>query len=293
MAIIPSFFMDAVVALGIERPNKSKYWVGTGFLVGRREESDPEQSTVYIITNKHVVKNQKLLYVRFNSNGEAGVKDLPMPLVDKDDVPIYSKHLVEDVDIVAIQIIPQVILDNKLSLSFFDLENHALVLDQMKATGVDEGSLIYSLGFPMNLVNNSVKAPICRLGCISRVADAFVNPAAAEQFLVDAQVFPGNSGGPIVSRPEHISIDGTPHNTSANLIGILSAYIPYRETLYSRQTGRDRMIQEENSGLTIVHPVDRIKEVVELEWARVEQQKMLISAAKLPAPQEVKEEVAV
>lgn len=28
------------------------------------------------------------------------------------------------------------------------------------------------------------------------------------------------------------------------------------------------MIQEENSGLTNVHPVDRIKEVVELEWRR-------------------------
>lgn len=33
------------------------------------------------------------------------------------------------------------------------------------------------------------------------------------------------------------------------------------------------MIQEENSGLTIVHPVDRIKEVVELEWIRIEEKK--------------------
>ena len=30
------------------------------------------------------------------------------------------------------------------------------------------------------------------------------------------------------------------------------------------------MIQTENSGLTIVHPVDRIKEVVEIEWQRTE-----------------------
>ena len=87
--------------------------------------------------------------------------------------------------------------------------------------------------------------------------------------MADAQTFPGSSGGPIISRPEHISISGTPNNDRANLIGILSAYIPYRETLYSRQTGRDRMIQEENSGLTIVHPVDRIKEVVEIEWSRI------------------------
>lgn len=90
-----------------------------------------------------------------------------------------------------------------------------------------------------------------------------------------------------------MSIDGTPYNTSANLIGILSAYIPYRETLYSRQTGRDRMIMEENSGLTIVHPVDRIKEVVELEWARVERQKAANNAASFPVPQEAKEEVVV
>lgn len=270
MAIIPSFFMDAVVALGVELPDKRKYWMGTGFLVGRKEENDPTQSTVYIITNKHVIRNQNLLYVRFNNQGESGVKDLPMGLFDANGSPIYSEHPLKNVDVVAIQIIPQVILDNKLSLSFFDLQRHSLDLAQMKATGVDEGSLVYSLGFPMNLVNNSVKAPICRLGCISRVADAFVDPNTAEQFLVDAQVFPGNSGGPIVSRPEHISIEGTPHNSSANLIGILSAYIPYRETLYSRQTGLDRMIQEENSGLTIVHPVDRIKEVVEMEWNRVE-----------------------
>ena len=31
------------------------------------------------------------------------------------------------------------------------------------------------------------------------------------------------------------------------------------------------MVQTENSGLTIVHPVDRIKEVVEMEWQRNEQ----------------------
>lgn len=55
---------------------------------------------------------------------------------------------------------------------------------------------------------------------------------------------------------------------SCNLIGILSAYVPYQELLYSKQTDRVRMIQEENSGLTVVHPVDRIKEVVELEWKR-------------------------
>lgn len=269
MAIIPPFFMNAVVSLGVIRPDGNKAWIGTGFLVGRKETTDESKSTVYIITNKHVVRGHNALLVRFNRQNDVGVQDMVMSLSTSGKIE-YSEHPNPDVDVVAIQILPQVILAKKLSLSFINLSDHTLTLEKMQATGVDEGSLVYALGFPMNLVNEEVKAPICRLGCISRIADAFINPQSASLYLVDAQVFPGNSGGPIINRPEYISIDGTPSNSSANLIGILSAYIPYRDTLVSQQTQQTIMIREENSGLTIVHPVDRIKEVVELEWNRIE-----------------------
>lgn len=270
MAIIPSFFMDAVIALGIDTGTNNKHWIGSGFLVGRKETEDPNRFTIYIITNKHVVENKNLLYVRFNNSGNIGVKDLQIMLKNLN-ICNYSVHPNPYVDIAVIQILPQIILDNHLSLSFFDEDSHMLTLEQMRTTGVDEGGLVYALGFPMNLVNDAVKAPICRLGCISRVTDAFLAGQGAVNFLVDAQTFPGNSGGPIISRPEHISIAETPFNTAANLIGILSAYIPYRDTLVSQQTGQPVMIREENSGLTIVHPVDRIKEVIEIEWQRNEQ----------------------
>ncbi len=294
MAIIPPFFMDAVVALGIKTPELKKNWIGTGFLVGRKEKSDPSRSTIYIITNKHVVNNQMELYVRFNHSGATGVCDLPMLIIDQNGTKNYSEHIMPDADVVAIQIVPQVIVDNNLSLSFISLEDHALTLNQMKETGVDEGGLVYALGFPMNLVGDVVKAPVCRLGCISRVADAFNNPDSATEFLIDAQTFPGNSGGPVVSRPEHVSINGTPKNTKANLIGILSAYIPYQEALYSRQTGRTRMVQEENSGLTIVHPVDRIKEVVEVEYTRAEMMRMMSQVTnQLDLEKEQKEAASV
>lgn len=292
MAIIPNFFLNAVVALGIDGVDSEKHWIGTGFIVGRKEFADPTLSTYYIITNKHVIEHQRFVYVRFNSLGGTLVKDYRVNLYDDAGAPIFSAHPHDKTDIIALQILPQTLINDKSIWGAFDLSDHALTLEQMQATGVDEGSLVYALGFPMDLVD-PIKVPICRLGCISRVTDAFLLKKGTPIFLVDAQTFPGNSGGPIVSRPEHMAVDGTPCNTSANLIGILSAYIPYRETLYSRQTGRDRMIQEENSGLTIVHPVDRIKEVVELEWDRVEKQKAANKTAILPAPQKGEEEVAV
>ncbi len=272
MAIIPSFFLDAVVALSVDSLNNEKHCIGTGFIVGRKEKNNPTLSTYYIITNKHVIKNQKHIYIRFNSTGGTLVKDYRVDLYNTEGNPIFSAHPNDATDIIAFQILPQTLINDKSIWGAFDLDDHALNLEQMQSTGVEEGTLVYALGFPMDLVD-TIKVPICRLGCISRIKDAFVLKKRTPIFLVDAQTFPGNSGGPIISRPELVSIDGTPHNSSANLIGILSAYIPYRETLYSQQTGNARMIQEENSGLTVVHPVDRIKEVVELEWERIEQQK--------------------
>lgn len=269
MAIIPPFFMNAVVALGTDNADGEKGWIGTGFIVSRKDTNNQEYSTCYLITNKHVVNQQQYFYVRFNSLEGTFVKDYRIDLLDRFGMPAFSAHPNEKTDIVAIQISPQTLINDKSIWSAFDLSDHALTLEQMEATGVNEGSLVYTLGFPMNLVD-PIKFPICRMGCIARIADAFVLRDRNPIFLVDAQTFPGNSGGPIVSRPEHFSISGTPNNSHANLIGILSGYIPYTETLYSRQTGRNRMVQEENSGLTIVHPVDRIKEVVDIEWARIE-----------------------
>lgn len=283
MAIIPDFFLNAVVAIGVDQSKDEKHWIGTGFIVGRKETDNPTLSTHYIVTNKHVIKNQKYVYVRFNSLGGSLVKDYRIDLYDEDGKQLFTHHPNEKTDVIALQILPQTLINDKSIWGSFDLEDHALTLDKMKTTGVQEGSLVYALGFPMDLVD-PIKVPICRLGCISRVSDAFLLKKKKPVFLVDAQTFPGNSGGPIISRPEYISIDGTPNNTSANLIGILSAYIPYCETLYSGQTGNARMIQEENSGLTVVHPVERIQEVVELEWQRIE---------AVRATAEKKEEIAV
>lgn len=269
MAIIPEFFMNAIISIGIVLPSGNKNWIGTGFIVGRREIDDPNLSTHYIITNKHVVANQQRICVRFNSLGGTFIKDYDIDLYDANQCPLFSVHPNKDTDVIALQIIPQALIDDKSIWGSFDLNEHSLTLEQMKTTGVEEGSLVYALGFPMGLVDN-IKAPICRLGCISRITDTFLLKDGTPIFLVDAQAFPGNSGGPIISRPEYVSICGTPANTKAHLIGILSAYLPYNDKLISQQTGEIRMIQTENSGLTIVHPVDRIKEVVEIEWQRTE-----------------------
>lgn len=277
MAIIPDFFLNSVVAIGIPNDGVNKQWIGTGFIVSRKEEGNPNLSTYYIVTNKHVVNEKKEIFLRFNALDGQFVKDYQINLFDGS-VPVYSSHPNEETDVIAFQIIPQRLIDDKSIWGAFDLRDHALSLQEMHDSGVTEGCLVYSLGFPMSLVD-VIKAPICRLGCVSRIADAFIRQKENPIFLVDAQTFPGNSGGPIISRPEQMAINGTVSNDRANLIGILSAYIPYETPLINAQTKKMAMLLQENSGLTIVHPVDRIREVVELEHKRIEN----LNTPKFPA----------
>ena len=69
------FFMNAVVALGIDAPDNNKHWIGTGFIVGRRDPKNVDLLTYYLVTNKHVIAEPKRIYVRFNSLGSSLVKD--------------------------------------------------------------------------------------------------------------------------------------------------------------------------------------------------------------------------
>ena len=263
MAGIEKRFLNSVVALGVSAPTpddqEHKHWVGTGFLVGYHHDANE----VYLITNKHVVQDQNTLFIRFNTLDGAPANDFPLKIKDEKGVVLFSFHPNPQIDIVAVSLNLDLLKSSNSSFDFYDLEEDANTLAQMEKNQLHEGSLVFALGFPMNLVDLDRQYPICRLGCISRISNAFDVDNAID-FLVDAQTFPGNSGGPIVSRAECAT-----SNQKVVLLGILRAYIPYQEVLCSMQTGRPRSTMEENSGLTVVHPVDRILEVVNFEQTRI------------------------
>ena len=81
-------------------------------------------------------------------------------------------------------------------------------------------------------------------------------------FLIDANIFPGNSGGPVILRPSVSSITGTKPANRAWLIGIVSGYLPYSDVAVSQQTGEPRMVLVENSGLAAVVPLEFLRDVL-------------------------------
>ena len=266
MAIIPQKYIDAATLIG-----DGTNWYATGFFVGVDEGLDSQGNshyTTYLVTNKHVVQGQKAICVQYNVNNGTLKQQIQL---EANGNRLYSEHSVPGVDIVAIGIDFLPAIQNGAFFNIFVLDKDTLSLADMRKTGVCEGSFAYSIGFPIGisgaLASNALKAPVCRMGCISKIEHLY-HQTADHAYLIDCSVYPGNSGGPIINRPEFITLANTPVNHGSKLIGIVSGYLPYEDMLISRQTGKNMMITDENSGLATVFSVDRIKEAILLERER-------------------------
>ena len=146
-------------------------------------------------------------------------------------------------------------------MKFFSDAEHAAPRARMAQIGVAEGDFVYDLGFPFGDVGGTRSYVVARSGTLARVRDTL--SGTRRDFLVDVPTFPGNSGGPVVLKPEMMSIQGTPSNSLSLLIGVTAQSINYLDEAVSRQTGRTRVTFEDNSGLSIAFPVDYIDEAIQ------------------------------
>lgn len=267
MALIPPFFMDCVVAIGKDdidnKGKKQKVWIATGFLygqcIGKNKDGENLYKT-YLVTNRHVFENLSKIYLRFNPQSDEQAWDYNVNLLDENGSPSWIRHPNEDIDIALLRINFKTLIEHNIQANFFLSDNNTANIAKIKDMGITEGDFVFVLGFPMGLVGDYKNTVIVRNGTIARIRDAISKNAY--EFLVDAFVFPGNSGGPVISKPEATAIKDTKSQNSANLIGIIKSYVPYQDIAISAQTRRPRVIFEENSGLASAHPVNFIEDIV-------------------------------
>lgn len=256
MALIPKIYIDAVVSIGLRQTNDSIAWIGTGFFVHRR--INDKEVLPFLVSNKHIFEGKSCVVIRMRETQEN-------KLVLKD-VSLSDCRVHTFADIAAVMLSGTTITQQHLKFSSFDIDGNSFSSFELRDNGVDEGSLVYMLGFPMGLVNVNSELPICRMGCIARISEEQI--AESHDALLDIQNFPGNSGSPIVNKPENIGIQGTNILDRCMLIGIIHAYIPYRESLINSQTHEVVEFRSENSGIALMHPVEYIREVIDMYYKK-------------------------
>ncbi|MEE9239612.1 MAG: trypsin-like peptidase domain-containing protein [bacterium] len=264
MALIPPFYFNCVVALGKRASYGKISWVGTGTLVGRLFASEGDGRSrhhIFLVTSRHVLEGNDSMVVRFNPLTSHQAKDYDIPLYNQSGTRLWKGHPDISLDVAALGMDADFLERQEVSYSYFQSNSHLMPVEEMERRGVSEGDFIYVLGFPMGIVAPDRQYVIARSGIIARLRDTLEKQS--KDFLVDAMVFPGNSGGPVIYKPEIISIEGTQSVATPALIGIVSGYLTFKETALSEQTGQARIVFEENSGLSTVIPTDYIMETIE------------------------------
>ncbi len=252
MALIPPGYLTAVVSIGTS--DDSFEHVGTGFLYAhplpKRRDRTPYRA--YLVTNEHVAA-EAVTHVRFN-DPQGGLTVMPIGAVT---TGVWTCHP-QGADIAVTPL-----LKHSPLWKGRDLQEPGMYLGDVCTTfgeGVQplEGEGVFVIGFPLGLVGDARNYPIVRYGVIARIQDWVSRHQ--DTFLIDAPAFPGNSGGPVVLKPETTALAGTRPITFCLLVGVISKQLRSREVAVSQQTGEPRIVFEEDTGLAEVVPVEKVHE---------------------------------
>jgi len=256
MALIPTGYMKAIVSLGLS--NEPFAHVGTGFLYYHPIGMDDDRTHYrpFLVTNRHVME-RGIRDVRFNHPACGSLEIHAIGAVTDGD---WTTHP-HGADVAVIPLLSP----GPLTFGRDVMEAEIFIGDVCTPSGEDltsmmEGTGVFLIGFPLALIGDSRNYPIVRSGVIARIQDCL--SGEEDTFLIDAPAFPGNSGGPVIVRPESTAISGTSAVSHALLIGVVSQNIRSREVAVSAQTGEQRVVFLENTGLSRVVPISLVKETL-------------------------------
>lgn len=272
MALIPPAYLNSVISIGVSVKNEKDESIfkslATGFLVGKpigeKNEKGQQSYRLFVVTNRHVFYNEKTKqYVKevlFRLNTTEGKSHhFKVELLNSEDKPIWSMHSDERVDLAVLPINANAISEAGVDFYFFR-ENDLFYAKDFGSRNISTGDGLFVLGFPMSISGKSKNFVIVRQGIIARVDEEVLED---KFYFIDASAYPGNSGGPVIVKPEIVSIQGTKSNNSAGLIGVISSGVTYSDVAISQQTGEARVIFTEQTGLVKVVPVELIYEIID------------------------------
>lgn len=194
--------------------------LGTGVIV------NTDAHTAYIVTAKHVFCDPEKgfhpsqLLVRFAWQARKSIYSyfgIPFDLQSDSGAELW-RALDDDSDIAVLPMFSNVDVlpaDDRL-------ETYDSVPLEILATDVVEGESVWVLGYPGVVGDDKLVRPILRQGIV-----AWTNPKepAEKPFLIDANLYPGNSGGPVMKLPFGVKEDGSINYMGGGhleLLGIVS-----------------------------------------------------------------------
>lgn len=225
-----------------------------------------------LVTAKHVVESKKLnwnptsLQIRFSSNDTLGFDEyIGMTVFLKiNDKVFWYPHPDSTVDLACIPLL-------KVNTTESKEDPRVLIPIRYNTIGnnndIFEGSEIFVLGFPGLAGSDVLVRSILRQGIIS-----WTNPKHSDEktYLIDCNIYPGNSGGPVFTMPFRLDNNyGLKNGGDVKFAGIVTQV--YFESQYSTDSSFEKPVFDKNNkhiffnqkaALGVVEPPARIKELL-------------------------------
>ena len=236
--------------LGRKTEDEKPWFSATGFLIS-------VNNVLHLATAKHVVVNMetgeeldKGMQVFFNlKSRKIGSRSLDTlkrrlnvrwifhekPEVDVAVIPFTANPSKEDVAVIS----DEMFLSSRKLFELYD---------------------VFYLSYQPGLEQKRKISPLVRGGQIS-----LIEPD--KTFYIDGFAFPGNSGSPVFLRPSRWRFRGEEavlgkDDLAFKFAGVIGEYLPYQEMAVSAQTGRPRVVFEENTGLSRVWSGSFLRDIV-------------------------------
>lgn len=289
MALLNKHHLKSLVAVGTMKDAKF-VCTSTSFLVGflTNTEEDPTKRLyrTFLVTNRHVFEGKTKVHLRFDTD-DGNIKIFEQNLFFENGDPQWLAHPDKAVDIALLVVSPSVLQQHNIQ-PFFITEELFGYASKFEEIGIAVGDDAYAIGFPMGIAGEEQNHPCVKAALISRIDKEILKVRKA--FIVDSSIFPGNSGGPVILKPTIASLTDTKAVSQPYLLGVISGYLPYSDTLYTHQTNPPTPISttRENSGLSFCVPIDYVKEIYDTWLAN---QKPVEDPQKNITPDDIKEEV--
>src|SRR5438477_3216456 len=231
MSLLPRGYLDTTVAIeAVHGDGEAMRYrtIGTGFFValeyGDRSAAGAENYRLFLVTNRHVLAGRDDALIRVNTK-DGAARRVRLALGAGEGAN-WAVHPDDRVDVALVLVNARLLLQAGMELGYFRPTDIACV-STMKALGIGPGEELFVLGFPMGMSGIDRNYVIARSGMIARLDDDIL--ATSRTFLIDASVFPGNSGGPVILKPSSESLAGGRPVDQAYVIGMVRSYLPYQE----------------------------------------------------------------
>ena len=231
--------------------------LGTVFLLGKRTHPNSQYSYFVLVTARHVLDgiSGDSATIFFRSNEEGVYSTIPYRIAIRNKKRnLYTYH--STADVAALYISTPINADIPL------LPYELLSTDQtIKKYNIHHGDELFCLGYPFGYETNPGSFPILRSG---KIASYPLTPVSKiKSFLLDFEIFKGNSGGPVYFIQNSRNYNDTIHigETIQLIMGLVSSEATLEEKVKSLD--EERLITHKLNLATIIQ-AEFIKETIEM-----------------------------